>query len=465
MTISTPQVFCFRVIWSPDGTRLLTTGIEDGTARIWDAENGRELHAMTGLVQGRGSDWSPVENLAAIGSHDSLVHLWDVVSGQEVNKFFGTIEAPYHLAFSPGGDRLLTLGASHNVNVYDLSEAHIKIPMKTYGGISIPAWSPDGKQLAFGTGFSANYALKIWEVSSGEVLVDLSDQVGAPGSIAWSPSGDRFLTPDEEDKTIRIWDTATWELLHSFTNPGILSGHWLYSDWSPDGSKIAVNSYDPTVVIWDAFTGEEIITFSGHQDRVLGIAWSPDGTRILSNGSQGEAMVWEAATGQLLHNLFPEDYNLAVAHGAWTKDSGRIVVLGEDGFVTIFDSRTGEQQSQFSTTTTTSFAIPFSLSPSDERIIIGSHDGVARVWNLASGTQLLGYEVGGFNTPVYSPDGRWVAIGTTEGTEGKLQIFPTWHSTEELIAYAREHCVFRELTVEERELFGLPEREEEDTPP
>jgi hypothetical protein len=50
-----------------------------------------------------------------------------------------------------------------------------------------------------------------------------------------------------------------------------------------------------------------------------------------------------------------------------------------------------------------------------------------------------------------------VAIGTTEGNKGRLQVFPAWHSVEELIAYAREHCVFRELTTEERQLFGLPE--------
>ncbi|MCJ7660041.1 MAG: hypothetical protein MUO67_12925, partial [Anaerolineales bacterium] len=80
------------------------------------------------------------------------------------------------------------------------------------------------------------------------------------------------------------------------------------------------------------------------------------------------------------------------------------------------------------------------------------------VWDLATGTQLLSYEVGGFNAPAYSPDGSYVLIGSTEGNEGSLQVFPTWHSTEELIDYAKQCCVFRELTAEERELFGLPER-------
>ena len=62
--------------------------------------------------------------------------------------------------------------------------------------------------------------------------------------------------------------------------------------------------------------------------------------------------------------------------------------------MTIFDAQTGEQRSQFLTTSSASNITNFSLSPSDERVIIGGHDGIARVWDLASGTRLLGYEVG-----------------------------------------------------------------------
>jgi len=42
--------------------------------------------------------------------------------------------------------------------------------------------------------------------------------------------------------------------------------------------------------------------------------------------------------------------------------------------------------------------------------------------------------------------------------QGWFQIFPIWHSAQELIEYARECCIIRDLTPEERERFGLPER-------
>ena len=53
----------------------------------------------------------------------------------------------------------------------------------------------------------------------------------------------------------------------------------------------------------------------------------------------------------------------------------------------------------------------------------------------------------------YSPDGNHILISTYAGD---LMVFPTWQSSQELIDYAKEHKVFRQLTTEERERFGLP---------
>ena len=91
-------------------------------------------------------------------------------------------------------------------------------------------------------------------------------------------------------------------------------------------------------------------------------------------------------------------------------------------------------------------------------MIIGGHDAMATVWDIAAGTEVLNYEVGGYVSPAYSPDGTRVLIGNTEGDWGKLQVFPVWDTLEVLIDYAKECCVVRELTPGEREVFGLPPR-------
>jgi WD40 repeat protein len=63
------------------------------------------------------------------------------------------------------------------------------------------------------------------------------------------------------------------------------------------------------VKVWDAQTGQELLTFKGHTRSVDSMAFSPDGKRLASAGG-GELKVWDAQTGQELLSL---DANRVVA--------------------------------------------------------------------------------------------------------------------------------------------------------
>jgi WD40 repeat protein/DNA-binding SARP family transcriptional activator len=447
-SLSIPQVYIYRATWSPDGSQLLTAGLDDRTARIWDAQSGQELFSIAGLDQVAGSDWSAAGDTIAIGGQDGVVHMWDIARGLEVVKLFGTEPRIIKVAFSPDGERLLTVGDDNVVNVYDLSEALLKVifPTGPLKFISIVVWSPDGKQVALGL---EDGKARVWNAISGEEELLLAGHTDAIWYVAWSPSGDRIVT-GSVDRTVRIWDSTTGKEQLTFT------GHEdiiLSAEWSPDGSRIASSDVSSgKVIVWNSSTGEQILMFSNHQDFASPI-WSPDGKRILSVSTHGEAFIWDAVTGEVLLELFPQDYDLDIGTAAWVKDGERVLLQSVDGIVHTFDATSGKELSQF--------AIPrasgsqMSLSPTDQRMLKGD-DGGARVWDAETGVELLRYYVlPGYNDAVYSPDGRRVLIASHLGT---LKIFPTWHSTQELIDYARECCVIRELTAEEREQFGLPTR-------
>lgn len=55
----------------------------------------------------------------------------------------------------------------------------------------------------------------------------------------------------------------------------------------------------------------------------------------------------------------------------------------------------------------------------------------------------------------WSPDGTRIVVAHYDGV---TKVFPAWQTTQELIAYAREHCVVCELTDDEREQFGLEQK-------
>jgi WD40 repeat protein len=50
--------------------------------------------------------------------------------------------------------------------------------------------------------------------------------------------------------------------------------------------------------LWDAQTGQEILTLKGHSDRVWSVAFSPDGKRIVSGSVDETLKLWDSQTGQ-----------------------------------------------------------------------------------------------------------------------------------------------------------------------
>jgi WD40 repeat protein len=76
----------------------------------------------------------------------------------------------------------------------------------------------------------------------------------------------------------------------------VLPGHRWHAisvAWSPDSSRIVSGSYDGTVRIWDAVTGELQQILSGHINSVYSVAWSPDSTRIVSGSMDRTVRIWE----------------------------------------------------------------------------------------------------------------------------------------------------------------------------
>jgi hypothetical protein len=65
--------------------------------------------------------------------------------------------------------------------------------------------------------------------------------------------------------------------------------------FSPDNKRIASASEDMSVKLWDAETGEEVLTLKGHAHAVCGVAFSPDGSRIASASLDGTVRVWDAS--------------------------------------------------------------------------------------------------------------------------------------------------------------------------
>jgi WD40 repeat protein len=96
------------------------------------------------------------------------------------------------------------------------------------------------------------------------------------------------------DNTLKVWDAATG------AERTTLTGHTFYVNAcaiSPDGAFFVSASSDKTLKIWDAATGAEWATLRGHTSYVNACAISPDGAFIVSASDDKTLKVWDVATG------------------------------------------------------------------------------------------------------------------------------------------------------------------------
>ncbi|KAH7176181.1 WD40-repeat-containing domain protein, partial [Dactylonectria macrodidyma] len=66
---------------------------------------------------------------------------------------------------------------------------------------------------------------------------------------------------------------------------------------------IASGSWDRTIKVWDAATGEVRQTLAGHGHLVASVTFSPDGKLIASGSWDRTIKVWDAATGEVRQTL------------------------------------------------------------------------------------------------------------------------------------------------------------------
>ena len=52
------------------------------------------------------------------------------------------------------------------------------------------------------------------------------------------------------------------------------------ASFSPDGKRLIFGSGNGTVTLWDAATGQEMLTLKGQLGRVNSVSFSPDGRRL-----------------------------------------------------------------------------------------------------------------------------------------------------------------------------------------
>jgi len=285
------------VIFSPNG-RVLVSGSDDNTLRIWDVATGKVLMVIEGhLAPITSVAFSTDGKMLVSSSDDDTLRIWDVVTGKGLIVIKEEVRGVFSVIFFPDGKTLFSGGYDNALRIWDaVTGKGLMLIGGNSNDVSSVAISPDGELIGSGNWDSV---LRLWSVTTGKVLLTMEGHSSVVSSITFSPDG-KTLASGSWDNTLRLWDAVTGKSLavieeHSDTVSSVA--------FSPDGKTLVSGSNDHTIRLWDVATAKVFAVLEGHGDELFNTVFSPDGKTLLSSSSD-EIRLWDVSKNIVMVKYF-----------------------------------------------------------------------------------------------------------------------------------------------------------------
>ncbi len=275
-------------------------------------------------------------------------------------------------------------------------------------------------------------SLRGWEWSCLRPLVDRDApvlQTGVPSLGAAISRDGRLAAAAGLDGRVRCWDTASRVLLWE---RACFAGPARGVAFDPAGRRLAVagGNYDvpgdAAIRVLDAASGRELLALAGQPFNPWRVIFSPDGHRLAfsgggkSPGKRGGLRLCDAATGAGLATL--GDVRSRVFGIAFSPDGYRLASAGDDGHARIWELASGRQIVETSGEPGANFCMAFSpngrwLATGGGRLNYGDSGNVT-IWDAATGR--MAFPLSGHTDEVwgvaFNPDGSRLASASKDHT-------------------------------------------------
>ena len=424
------------VLFSPDGTMLVSSVVHETSFTLWDVESRRMLGSFAGHADTINDlAFSPDGRLLVTVSSDLMIKIWDVATKQELQTSTGHSKQANSIAFSPDGTMLATASWDGTTRIWSLASreavatsaptpvpagpAMTPVPIaasaispenallvERTGSLELggrqAAWSPDGTLLVV-----AGHKLVLYDVQSGQVVRTLGQ--GSTAGIAFSPDGKTLAAIMGQ---VKLFDVTTGAELHALSETRIstTAASSYFMAFSPDGKTLAV-IIGEVVKLFDVESGSEtgMIIARGAN----AIVFSPDG-RLLASGARGGLILWDVATGQQVRVL--GDRFVSAHRLAFSPDGSVLASSGTgDEPIQFWEVESGRELRNWQGHTDTISSLAF--SPDGRLLVTASSDLTVKIWDVATGQELntlIGHS-GSVGSAAFSPDGATLVSTSWDG--------------------------------------------------
>lgn len=302
-------------------------------------------------------------------------------------------------AFSP--DASLLASGNDDLLLWNTGEGQLlaRIPQPSW--VTAVAFSPDGRTVASG---HDDGSVRFWDVRSHRLVGDIAAHPKAVSAVAFTPDGERVASAGE-DRLIRLWDATTHKPLgelvsHTDRIPALA--------WNADGRVLVSAGWDTSARVWKpADSADPIMLLNSHADQVVAAVFSPNGKLLATADSDYEVRVWAdpltAKVRCVLRGHVDDIRSLA-----FNADGSRLTSGGADRVVHVWDTMDGRLLA--GPNPSGKHALAFLPGPTP---MLASASGRLRVWAAATGDEVPPSGETPATAVAASPDGRWLAVGTT----------------------------------------------------
>jgi WD40 repeat protein len=431
-----------QAVWDPGGGKVLRqratpSGSVVAPLLVWDAKTGRLLRSLKGHGAPVLSVAISADGKQAVsGSQDGTAKVWNAETGRELHTLKHNTEV-VSVAVSADGQRIVT-GSTQGVKVWDGRTGTAIRTLTPPGGaiISSVAVSADGKHIV-----SGGLQLQVWDADTGQHKRTLHGHIGTTLCVAISADGKKVVSVgaggirgSEVSEAIKVWDAATGQDVLTLRAP---HGVATRAAISADGQRLVSGGWDRIVRVWQPEVGPTVLILESKAKAMalLGhgasVRFSADGKRIiaartgyrlLGGNNPGEVQVWDARTGDRQLTLTaPNDLDTCVA----VSPDGKSAVLGggvrgRRGEMRLWDAQTGKEVRSYLGHRGKLTGVAFSAD--GQRLASGSGEmwgrawGEVKLWDAATGREQLTFDrhAGPVSVLAFSPDGKRVVSASVD---------------------------------------------------
>ncbi len=282
-------------------------------------------------------------------------------------------------------------------------------------------FSPDGTALASTAGNDTDFAIRIWEIPSGQTLAVLESHTSIVYQLAFSPNG-ALLASASKDRTAKIWDWRSGTILQSIP----FSDEVTSVEFSPNGQTLSVGGVDgwPDAAIWTySVSFWQLLDKLAAAWNIPDMAYTTDGQILVGGGTSRLVHIWRVSDGvelRILHHagqvssvaISPDGSR--VATGLCVESDPLDAYPCTRGAVWVWDLQSGlllEQLEDFD-----DFVEGVAYTPDGSVLLGGSRNGELRAYATSDYRLLFqSFTPGGILDLTISPDGRLLATGRYNG--------------------------------------------------